>query len=105
MEVVKQRAGATVELKVGIIAKPQPTIEWFKDGKELEASAQITMKHTFESTSLIMRDVTRHNAGTYDLKIKNSLGTAYASIRVQIQGNNINCSMPPTIHSLPMPEK
>lgn len=86
METVKHKAGATVELKVGLIAKPQPTIEWFKDGKELESSAQIIIKHTFESTSVIMRDVTRLNSGTYDVKIKNSLGSAWGSIRVQIQG-------------------
>lgn len=86
METVKQKAGATFELKVGLIAKPQPTIEWFKDGKELESSAQVTIKHTFESTSLIMRDVTRLNSGMYEIKIKNSLGSAYGSIRVQIQG-------------------
>uniref|UniRef100_A0A8C1WD03 Titin n=1 Tax=Cyprinus carpio TaxID=7962 RepID=A0A8C1WD03_CYPCA len=36
LDVVKYKAGATVHLKIGIIAKPQPTIEWYKDGKELD---------------------------------------------------------------------
>lgn len=86
LDVVKYKAGATVQLKVGIVAKPQPTIEWLKDGKELESGPQITISSTFDSASVSVRDATRLNTGTYELKIKNSLGSAYAGIRVLVQG-------------------
>lgn len=86
LDVVKYKAGATVDLKIGIIAKPQPTIEWYKDGKELESGAQISISNTTESACISVREATRLNTGTYELKIKNSLGSAYAAVRVLVQG-------------------
>lgn len=86
LDVVKYKAGATVHLKIGIIAKPQPTIEWYKDGKELESGAQISISNTTESACISIREASRLNSGTYELKIKNSLGSAYAAVRVLVQG-------------------
>lgn len=84
---VKYRAESDVELKFNITAKPAPTIEWFKDGRELKSSAQVSFKHTFESTSLFLRDTNRLNSGTYEVKVKNSLGSACAMVKLLIQGN------------------
>lgn len=86
LDVVKYKAEANIDLKVGIIAKPQPTIEWYKDGKELEPGAQISFSSTFDSACISVRDASRLNSGTYELKIKNSLGSAYCAIRVLVQG-------------------
>uniref|UniRef100_A0A3Q3X2R1 Titin n=1 Tax=Mola mola TaxID=94237 RepID=A0A3Q3X2R1_MOLML len=68
-------------------AKPAPTIEWFKDGRELKPTAQLSFKHTFESTSLFLKETTRLNSGTYEVKVKNSLGSACATVKLLIQGN------------------
>lgn len=84
---VKYRAESDVELKFNITAKPAPTIEWFKDGRELKSSAQLSFKHTFESTSLFLKDASRLNSGTYEVKVKNSLGSACAMVKLLIQGN------------------
>lgn len=84
---VKYRADSNVELKFNITAKPAPTIEWFKDGKELKPSAKLSFKHTFESTSLLLKETTRLNSGNYEVKVKNSLGSAFAMVRLLIQGN------------------
>lgn len=83
---VKYRAEASVELTFNIIAKPAPTIEWFKDGRELAPSSQLAFKHTFESTSLFLNDTTRLNSGTYEVRVKNSMGSASAIVRLLIQG-------------------
>ena len=83
---VRYSAESAVELKFNIAAKPTPTIEWSKDGKELKPSAQLSFKHTAESTSLFLRDTTRLNSGSYEVKVKNSLGSAYATVRLLIQG-------------------
>lgn len=91
LDVVKYKAGATVQLKIGIIAKPQPTIEWYKDGKELESGAQISISNTTESACISVKEATRLNTGTYELKIKNSLGSAYAAVRVLVQGMLQTC--------------
>lgn len=90
---VKHRAESDVELKFNITAKPAPTIEWFKDGKELKPSAQVSFKHTFESTSVFLRDTTRLNSGSYEVKVKNSLGSACAMVKLLIQGNlSLKCT-------------
>lgn len=86
---VKHKAGSNVELKFNITAKPAPTIEWFKDGKELKTSGQLSFKHTFESTSLFLRETTRLNSGTYEVKVKNSLGSTCGIVRLLIQGIQI----------------
>ena len=83
---VRYSAESSVELKFNITAKPTPTIEWSKDGRELKPSAQLSFKHTAESTSLFLRDTTRLNSGSYEVKVKNSLGSAYATVRLLIQG-------------------
>lgn len=86
---VKYMAESNVELKFNITAKPAPTIEWFKDGRELKPTAQLSFKHTSESTSLFLRETTRLNSGTYEVKVKNSLGSACGLVRLLIQGAHI----------------
>lgn len=86
LDVLKYKAGATVQLRIGIIAKPQPTIEWYKDGREVESGPQVMISNTSDFALISIKDATRINSGTYELKIKNSLGSAYAAVRVLIQG-------------------
>ena len=77
-----------------ITAKPAPTIEWLRDGRELVPSAQLSFKHTFECTSVFLRETTRLSSGTYEVRVKNSLGSACAVVRLLIQGIQIlfkNC--------------
>lgn len=83
---VKHRAESNVELTFKITAKPAPTIEWFKDGRELKPTTQISFKHTSESSSLFLKETTRLNSGSYEVKVKNSLGSAYATVKLLIQG-------------------
>lgn len=83
---IKYMAGSNVELKFNIKAKPAPTIEWFKDGRELTPTSQLSFKHTFESTAVFLRETTRLNSGTYEVKVKNSLGSSCALVRLLIQG-------------------
>lgn len=78
-----------MELRFNITAKPAPTIEWLKDGRELKPSAQLSFRHTCESTSLLLRETSRLNSGTYEVKVKNSLGSACAVVRLLIQGNQM----------------
>lgn len=85
-DVVKYKAGTSVKLKFGISGKPIPTIEWFKDGKEIQTSVQVSIENTTEFASVLIKDATRINSGVYELKLKNAMGSASAHIRVQILG-------------------
>lgn len=86
LDVVQYKAGASVKLRVGIIAKPLPTIEWLKDGKELVASSTVSVESTTDSSAVLIKDATRLDTGSYEVKIKNVLGSASATIRIEILG-------------------
>lgn len=83
---VKYKAGTAVKLKLGISGKPIPSIEWFRNGKEVQTSAQISIENTTEFASILIKDATRLNSGSYELKLKNAMGSASATIKVQILG-------------------
>lgn len=61
-------------------------VEWLKDGKELAQSSQLSIENLTDSSAVLIKDATRLNTGTYEIKIKNLLGTATAQIRIQILG-------------------
>lgn len=83
---MQYKAGASVKIKLGIMAKPLPTIEWLKDGKELVSSSQLSIESTTDSSAILIKDATRLNTGTYEIKTKNVFGTTSASIRILILG-------------------
>lgn len=85
-EVVKYKAGTSIKLKLGISGKPIPTIEWFKNGNELQSSSLLSIENTTEFASILVKDATRLNSGTYELKLKNAMGSASAHVRLQILG-------------------
>lgn len=86
LDVVQYKAGASVKLKVGIIAKPLPTIEWLKDGKELVATSTMSVENTTDSSAVLIKDAARLHTGSYEIRIKNVLGSASATIRIEILG-------------------
>ena len=89
LDVVQYKAGVAVKLRVGITANPLPTIEWLKDGKELVSSSILSVESTTDYSGVLIKDASRCNTGTYEIKIKNALGSASASIRIEILGNLI----------------
>lgn len=86
LDVVQYKAGATIKLGVGIIAKPLPSIEWLKDGKELVVTSTVSVESTTDSSAVLIKDASRFDTGSYDIKIKNVLGSASATIRIEILG-------------------
>lgn len=86
LDVVQYKAGASVKLRVGIIAKPLPTIEWLKDGKELVPTSTLSVESTTDTSAVLIKDASRFDTGSYEIKIKNVLGSASATIRIEILG-------------------
>lgn len=83
---VQYKAGASVKFGVGIIAKPLPTIKWIKGGKELVATSTVAVESTTDSSAVLIKDASRFDTGSYEVKIKNVLGSASATIRIEILG-------------------
>lgn len=86
LDMVQYKAGASIKLRVGIIAKPLPTIEWLKDEKELVASSTLSVESTTDSSAVLIKDAARLHTGSYEIRIKNVLGSASATIRIEILG-------------------
>lgn len=92
LDVIKYMAGNIVKIQVGIISKPLPEIEWYKDGKEVISNAQLSIENTTDASGIVIKDANRLDSGTYEIKIKNVAGSTSASIRVQILGSYLFCS-------------
>lgn len=86
MDIVKLKADSAIKIKVGISGKPLPSIEWYKNGKELETSSQVFIENTTDSAAVIIKDASRINTGSYEVRLKNPLGSASGTIRLQVLG-------------------
>merc|ERR1719412_2415488 len=82
-------AGQTLKLNLEIQASPQPSVTWyFPDGREtkedsLRCSTDID---EFNTSVLRINDITRADAGSYRVIVKNSQGMDEVEVRVDILG-------------------
>ena len=82
-------AGQTLKLNLEIQASPQPSVTWyFPDGREtkedsLRCSTDID---EFNTSVLRINDITRADAGSYRVIVKNSQGIDEVEVRVDILG-------------------
>lgn len=67
---------------------PVPRLYWFKDGQPLTASAHIRMVNKKALHSLEILSVTSEDAGQYSAYISNTVGAAYSSAQLLVQGGS-----------------
>lgn len=65
---------------------PVPRLYWFKDGQPLTASAHIRMVNKKALHSLEILSVTSEDAGQYSAYVSNTVGAAYSSAQLLVQG-------------------
>lgn len=65
---------------------PTPRLYWFKDGQPLTPSEHIRMVDRKTLHSLEVLSVTCEDAGQYSAYISNTVGAAYSSARLLVQG-------------------
>ena len=71
--------GDTLTLEVEIYAVPEPKIVWYKNGQEVRADARIKIQRDLqrlETYNLTLNLVKREDAGEYEVKATNNLGSA-----------------------------
>lgn len=76
---VEVNEGETLTLEVEIYAVPEPKIVWLKDGQEVRADARIKIQRDnvrLETYNLTLNLIKREEAGVYEVKASNALGTA-----------------------------
>lgn len=71
--------GDTLTLQVEVYAVPEPKIVWYKDGQEVRADARVKIQRDtqrLETYNLTLNLIKREEAGVYEVKATNVLGTA-----------------------------
>lgn len=48
----------------------------------------MSVENTTDTSAVLIKDATRQHTGSYEVRIKNVLGTASATIRIEILGIN-----------------
>lgn len=69
----------TLSLEVEVYAVPEPKIVWFRDGQEVHSDTRIKIQRDSqrsETYSLTLNLIKREEAGLYEMKASNTLGTA-----------------------------
>lgn len=87
--------GETLTLEVEVYAVPEPKIVWFKDGQEVRADARIKIQRDSqrsETYNLTLNLIKREEAGIYELKASNTLGTAVSKSVVTVHSKCENLS-------------
>lgn len=76
LESVEVSEGAAVKLACTVKGTPQPTIEWFKDGKPLKTSKRMKDDFDGEVVSLSFTEADLDDEGDYKCVAQNELGSA-----------------------------
>lgn len=77
----------TLLLEVEVYAVPEPKIVWFKDGQEVRSDARIKIQRDsqrLETYNLTLNLIKREEAGVYEMKASNTLGTAVSKSVVTV---------------------
>lgn len=79
-------AGGSAMLDLQVKGFPKPDIKWEKDGEEILAGGRIKyLWEDEESLSLVIKQVTAKDAGTYTIKAKNELGEDSTQIELIVK--------------------
>lgn len=87
MKDVEVNEGETLVLEIEVYAVPEPTIVWYKDGQEVRADARVKIHRDqlrLESYNLTLTLVKREDAGDYEVKATNVLGSASTRSHVTV---------------------
>ncbi|XP_043277221.1 obscurin isoform X7 [Venturia canescens] len=79
-------AGGSAMLDLQVKGYPKPDITWTKDGQEIVAGGRIKyLWEDEESLSLVIKNVTVQDAGTYVIRAKNELGEDTTQIELIVK--------------------
>ncbi|XP_071868851.1 obscurin isoform X6 [Bombus fervidus] len=79
-------AGGSAMLELQIRGYPKPDIKWSKDGEEIVAGGRYKyLWEDEESMSLVIKNVTAKDAGTYTIRAKNELGEDTTQIELIVK--------------------
>ena len=83
---VHAHVGGTAKVNVGVEGEPAPSVSWYKDNAPLRAKANVVVDVGETATTLVIKRMTREDAGEYEVIAKNDWGTTKERFTVKVVG-------------------
>jgi len=83
---VRAHVGGTAKVSIGVEGEPAPKVTWFKDNAPLKAKSNVAIDVGDASASIVIKRMTRDDAGDYELVAKNDWGTTKERFNVKVVG-------------------
>lgn len=93
--------GEPLKLQVQVVAFPNPTVQWFKDGMPLRPSKEIYFSN--EPNGLIGMTIDKlrpEDAGVYTILVSNELGEVTGSSNVEVEEREKAPAFVATLHPI-----
>lgn len=81
---IREGGFAHFEARLEPVGDSTLRVEWYKDGKIVEASSRITSFFNFGYVALTIKQVTVHDVGTYTCRAVNAVGEATTQARMTV---------------------
>lgn len=80
------KSGENASIDVTVSGSPELKTAWFKDNKDLSASAKYQMSLKEKVASLKVLSADKSDAGQYKLQVTNHVGTASCTVELSVSG-------------------
>jgi len=78
--------GGTAKVSIGVEGEPAPSVSWYKDNALLRAKPNVLVDIGETATTIMLKRITREDAGDYELVAKNDWGTTKERFTVKVVG-------------------
>lgn len=83
-QVVVVKAGELLKIDANISGRPNPTVFWLKNGRNISSKGRVDMTATKTHTALLIRQSVRKDSGQYTLTVQNAGGATSRSITCKV---------------------
>ncbi|KAL4656694.1 titin-like isoform X1, partial [Arapaima gigas] len=80
------RQGSRVRLDVRVTGIPTPVVKFYREGAEIQSSADFQILHEGDRYSLLIAEAFPEDSGTYSVNATNSSGRATSTAELLVQG-------------------
>ncbi|KAK2842086.1 hypothetical protein Q5P01_012286 [Channa striata] len=83
-QVVVVKAGDLLRIDADISGRPNPSVFWLKNGRNIGTKGRVEIAATKKHTSLLIRETVRKDSGQYILTLQNTGGTISKAITCKV---------------------
>ncbi|KAF3815626.1 hypothetical protein GH733_016518 [Mirounga leonina] len=88
IEDVQAQKGSTAQFQAVIEGNPQPMVTWYRDDAQLVDGARLSQQQEGTTYSLVLSDVTQHDAGVYTCLARNAGGQVMCKAELIVHGGD-----------------